>query len=278
MKNLFFLISIFFCISAYAGTVDTAITFSAGMQKQIKCVVIKPDNYKTQQSKFPVVYLLHGYSGSYNNWIKRVPELKAYADAYQMIIVCPDGGYSSWYFDSPIDTAFKYETYISQELVAFIDKKYKTLADKEHRAITGLSMGGHGGLFLGLRHADIFGAAGSISGGLDLYESRSKYDIIKRIGDTITHAQRWKEWSIINLIEKYSNTNSKLIIDCGINDFFIASNRLVHKKMNELKIKHDYTERPGEHNWDYWKNSIPYQLLFFKRFFDNNCREVKGAE
>ena len=256
--------------AVYAGSVDTAITFSNCMQKSIKCIVIKPDNYKNKQLHFPVLYLLHGYGGSYNNWIKRVPELKKYADDYQMLIVCPDGGYSSWYFDSPIDSAFKYETYISQELIAYIDTRYKTIKDKKHRAITGLSMGGHGGLFLGLRHPDIFGAAGSISGGVDLYESRSKFDIIKRIGDTITNAKRWKEWSITNLIEHYSSTNSKLIIDCGTKDIFINSNRILHEKMIALKIGHDYIERPGEHNWEYWKNAIPYQLLFFKRYFDND--------
>ena len=238
------------------------------MHKQIKCVIIKPENYNNKQLKFPVVYLLHGYGGSYNNCIKRVPELKKYANSYQVIIVCPDGGYSSWYFDSPIDSTFKYETYISQELVTFIDKKYKTIADKNHRAITGLSMGGHGGLFLGLRNSDIFGAAGSISGGVDLYESRNKFDVAKRIGDTISNAKLWNEWNILNLIENHSNTNIKIIIDCGVKDIFIVGNRTLHQKMLALKINHDYTERPGEHNWDYWRNSIPYQLLFFKRFFD----------
>lgn len=268
MKKILAFIIFLYCINSYAGTVDTTITFSNCMHKSIQCVVVKPDNYKNKQLHFPVLYLLHGYGGSYNNWIKRVPALKKYADDYQMLIVCPDGGYSSWYFDSPVDTVFKYETYISQELVAHIDQQYRTVPDKKHRGITGLSMGGHGGLFVGLRHPDIFGAAGSISGGVDLYDSKSKFDIIKRIGDTTTNAQQWKEWSIINLVEKYSNTTSKIIIDCGLQDDFMKSNKLLHDKMLSLKINHDYIERPGGHNWEYWRNSIVYQLLFFKRFFD----------
>lgn len=259
-----------FSVKLFAGTVDTVSIYSNSMHKSIKAVVIKPDSYKIKNKKFPVVYLLHGYDGWYSNWIIQVPELKDYTDTYQTIIVCPDGAISSWYFDSPVDTAYRYETYITTEVVGYVDKNFKTVADKKHRAITGLSMGGHGALFLGLRHPDIFGAAGSMSGGVDLNESKNRYDISKRIGDTMTHAREWHDLSVINLIEKYTNTTLKIIFDCGNRDIFIDGNRRLHQKMLQLKIEHEYIERPGEHNWDYWRNSIPYQLLFFRNFFNKN--------
>lgn len=82
---------------------------------------------------------------------------------------------NSWYFDSPVDTAYRYETHISKEVVGFIDGHYRTRANKKYRAITGLSMGGHGALFIALRHSDIFGAAGSISGGVDLKENQEPF-------------------------------------------------------------------------------------------------------
>ncbi len=230
-------------------------------------MVIKPSFYKKKKEHFPVTYLLHGYSGAYDNWIRKVPELQQYADQFRMIIVCPDGGFSSWYFDSPLDSSYRYETYVSNELIHFIDSAYRTIPDKQHRAITGLSMGGHGALFLALRHPDIFGAAGSMSGGVDLSESKNKFDIAKRIGDTISHAKEWHDLSVLNLIEHYTNTPVKILFDCGIKDIFILGNRLLHQKMLQLKIPHDYLERPGEHNWDYWKNALPYELLFFSRFF-----------
>jgi len=258
-----------FClsISSFAGTVDTIAIYSNSMHKSIKAVVIKPDSYKLKKNSFPVVYLLHGYDGWYSNWIIRVPQLKEYADAYQTIIVCPDGAKSSWYFDSPVDTNYRYETHVATEVVSHIDSHYKTVADKDHRAITGLSMGGHGALFLGLRHADIFGAAGSISGGMDLKESKNRYDISKRIGDTNTQSKVWNDMTIISMIEAYTGTPLKIIFDCGDKDIFIESNRRLHEKMRQLKIPHDYTERPGQHNWDYWKNSISYHLLYFQKFF-----------
>ncbi len=262
------LISILFSLAGLAATVDTIVVFSEGMHKPINCVLIKPESYKKKKEQFPVVYLLHGYSGKYSDWIIKVPALKKIADDYKMIIVCPDGGFSSWYFDSPIDSTYKYESYVAKEVVNFIDKLYRTIPDKNHRAITGLSMGGHGGLFLALRHPDIFGAAGSMSGGVDLAESRNRFQIMKRIGDTTINAQNWHDYSVVNLVENYTNTPVKMIIDCGIKDIFIKGNRQLHQKMLELKIPHDYIERPGEHNWDYWKNAVQYQLYFFRNFFD----------
>ena len=269
MKRINFLFFfLWHSIAATAGTVDTVSIYSNSMHRTIRCVVIKPDVYNHKITKFPVVYLLHGYGGSYSNCITRVPQLKDFVDEYQVIIVCPDGGFSSWYFDSPVDNNYKYETHITFEVVNFIDKNYRTIADKEHRAIMGNSMGGHGALFIALRHDTIFGAAASISGGMDLGILKKQYDIAKRIGDTLTHSREWHDLTVINLIEKYTNTKVKISIDCGIKDIFIDPNRRLHQKMLELKIPHDYTERYGEHSWEYWRRSMPYQLLFFRNFFN----------
>ncbi len=146
-----------FTISIVAACkVDTVSIFSNSMHKEIKAVIIKPGNYKKEKKGLPVVYLFHGYSGNYANWITKVPELEQYAIEFHMMIVCPDAEFSSWYFDSPVDSTYRYEIYISQEVINYVDDHYKTIADKDHRAITGLSMVGHGGLFLGLRHPQIW--------------------------------------------------------------------------------------------------------------------------
>ena len=238
------------------------------MKKNIKCVVIKPDSYDTTTKRFPVVYLLHGYSGSYNQWPTLAPQLKAKADELQLLIICPDGGYGSWYFDSPIDPAFRYETFVSREVVEYSDKNFRTIADKNHRAITGLSMGGHGGLYLATRHRTVFGAAGSISGGVDLQPFAENWDIKKRLGDSICCKDNLHKNSVINVVDNLKNNDLRLIIDCGVKDLFIQVNRNLHQKLLGMEIDHDYIERAGDHNNAYWKNSIDYQLLFFKKFFD----------
>ena len=113
-----------FCILLLAlaseAKVDTLAIYSKAMQKNINSVVITPDNGKVNE-RWPVVYLLHGYSGNYANWIKRVPALQQHANEYQLMIVCPDGGFSSWYFDRPVDKNIRYESHIIKEVIPVID-------------------------------------------------------------------------------------------------------------------------------------------------------------
>lgn len=249
------------------GRVDTIQVYSASMHKEISCIVIVPDRYDSLQHAWPVLYLLHGYSGNYTDWIKRVPALKDYVDEFRMLIVCPDGGFSSWYFDSPVDTTMRYETFMTGELIPAIDERYHTLADRAHRGICGLSMGGHGALFLAIRHPDEFGGAASISGGVDIRPFPHNWDISKRLGALDTHRENWETHTVINLVDSLKNGELALCIDDGVKDIFIKENRALHLKLLQRHIDHDYIERPGGHTWDYWRNAIPYELLFFRRFF-----------
>jgi S-formylglutathione hydrolase FrmB len=251
-----------------AGNVDTIEVFSPSMHKQIKCVVITPGAYTKANKSYPVVYLLHGFGGNYARWLKAAPQLKEKTDELQMIFVCPDGGYGSWYIDNPADASVQYETFTSKELVSFIDNHYKTIADRKHRAITGLSMGGHGSLYLGIMHKDLFGAAGSTSGVVDISHFPKNKDPRTAFGDTGCCVIDWAKKAVINLTDSLKNRELKLIIDCGIYDILVLSNRKLHEKLLSRGIEHDYIERPGTHSASYWKNSIDYQLLFFKKFFD----------
>lgn len=237
------------------------------MFKSVRCVVVTPTNYNKSGSLFPVVYLLHGFGGRYSDWARQVPELQMLADEHQLLIVCPDGARGSWYFDSPLELTMHYETNVGSEIPSYIDSMYRTIKDRRGRAITGLSMGGHGGMFLGFRHANFFGACGSMSGALDVSRITKGYEVEKRLGDTIINRQQYLDWSVINVIEKYPKDSLAIIMDCGTEDYIIDMSRRTHAKMLQLKIPHDYTERPGRHNWEYWREAIKYQLLFFKEYF-----------
>lgn len=267
MRKLFLLAFVsIYSFSTQAARVDTILTHSQAMKKDIKAVIVLPDSYNTAQ-QYPVIYLLHGYSGNYSNYITNVPKIKDYSDTYNVIFVCPDGNYGSWYFDSPIDTNWKYETYVSSELISWIDGHYSTVKEKKGRAITGLSMGGHGALYLAFKHQDIFGAAGSMSGGVDIRPFPEKWDMAKRLGDYATHPQNWENNTVINMTYLLKPNSLKIIFDCGTEDFFYRVNNNLHQRLLERNIPHDYISRPGGHTWDYWRNAIEYQVMFFVKGF-----------
>lgn len=271
-KTIYILLLFLVFFSAKAAKVDTIQVFSALMHKNIKTCVIVPDNYKKSKKKFPVVYLLHGYSGNYATWVKSFKDVSIQVDKYGFIAIGVDGNYSSWYFDSPIDPNFKYETYVIDELIPFIDQKYKTIANRKGRAISGLSMGGHGALYLSLKHQDVFGAAGSMSGGVDFRPFPEKWDIKKRLGTITEFPENWDKNTVINMLGLLESNNLKLIIDCGVDDFFIDVNRELHTKMLALKINHDYVERPGKHNIEYWENALKFQMQFFYNYFNDTVK------
>lgn len=270
MKTILSFALLLVTIRSTAAIVDTVDIYSNSMHHSIKTVVIRPGNYASEKGKyFPVLYLLHGAFGSYSNWIRKVPHIQQLADQYQMIMVCPDGGFTSWYFDSPVDSSYRFETFVATEVPAYIDSHYRSIEDRKGRAITGLSMGGHGGIFLAFRHADRFSACGSMSGALHVTVITQGYDVEKRLGSTEANQKYWNNWSALNVIENYPKDSLAIIIDCGTDDKVLPMNRAMHAKMLKLKIPHEYTERPGEHNWAYWDKAIDYQVLYFRKYFDS---------
>ena len=214
----------------------------------------------------PVVYLLHGWSGNYRNWFDKV-DLSTLVDQYQMIIVCPDGGYAGWYLDSPLNKESQHESYIASDVLNFIDKNYQTIANWKGRALCGLSMGGQGALRLLAKYPDKFAAAGSMSGVMELAFASKRFGITQLLGDFEKFPERWKENSCLFLVEKLSGKEKGIILECGVKDRYLDGNRKVHSRLLALNIDHDYYERPGGHSWDYWKNALEYHLLYFHNFW-----------
>ena len=250
----------------YRPQADTIEVMSAKMGRGIKNVVVVPKQYDAgpQDERYPVLYLLHGAGGDYSNWPQKA-NLEDKATQFGVIIVCPDGQ-DSWYFDSPIDAKMQFETYLSQELIAYIDSYYRTFAVPAMRAITGLSMGGHGALWLAFRHPDVFHSCGSMSGGVDITKFPGKWKIANRIGKYEDNPQVWASHAVINLVPTLQ-PGQNIIIDDGYDDFFYEVNCNLHQALLDRKIPHDFTIRPGKHNWDYWVNALDYQVLFFSKAF-----------
>jgi S-formylglutathione hydrolase FrmB len=253
-----------------AATVDTVSVYSSSMKKKITTVVVLPDSYN-ETNNIPAVYLLHGYGDNYSTWLKEVPHIKELADLYNFIIIMPDGA-KSWYWDSPVDSKVRYETFISSELVNYIDKNYKTIKNRKARAITGNSMGGQGALFIAFRHQDTFSTAGSLSGGVDIRPFPSNWSMADNLGAFNKYPERWNSFAVINQLWRLVPGKLSIIIDCGRQDFFHQVNINLHNKLSVRNIPHVFIENDGQHTWEYWNEEIDFQFLFF-----HNHLEYKTA-
>lgn len=262
---------------AFAGKVDTLKLHSEVMNRDIAVVVVTPTQTKANKDMhFPVVFLLHGAYGNERSWLDIKPCLPQIADEKGLIFVSM-AALNSWYFDSPVLKDFQYESFYTKVLVPYIDAHYRTVASRQGRAITGLSMGGHGALFLAMRHTDLLGACGSMSGGVDIRPFPLNWNIPDVLGEMASHKQSWDEHSVMGQLKRIKNGDLWITFDCGEADFFLEVNKDLHKRLLGLGIDHDFTTRPGGHTGAYWANSIDYHILFFEKYFRKNGTFVLPA-
>jgi S-formylglutathione hydrolase FrmB len=272
-----------------AAKVDTLDVPSTTMNRTLRAVVVLPESY-TGKAKlnYPVLYLLHGGYGHFNDWITKTPDktlLQRLADQYNLIIAMPEGEIFSYYLDSPVIQNSQFETYLTKEVIPKIDNTYRTVRDRKGRVITGLSMGGYGSLYLTTRHPDLYCAAGSMSGALnpDMSAWKLPPDMAKNIkaefekilGPFGSSADGWTAYSVVGMTDKMKANDQKLIFDCGVDDFLIEPNRELHRRLVFNQTPHDYSERPGGHTWDYWQNSLPNHVLFFSNVLKANGSAVQ---
>lgn len=253
-------------LSASAFRTDTiTIKEYSYLPQAMKVTVITPDTQMPDEG-YPSVYLLNGFGGDYKSWGIIRPDLGQLADRYGFVIVMPSG-MDTWYWDAPANPKVKMESFFTDILVPHIDNNYPTDPRAEKRAITGLSMGGHGGLWLGIRHPDIWKNCGSTSGGVNIIPFPEKWKMKNALGAYSTNPDVWKNHTVINLVPEMKAGRNNIIFDCGSEDFFAKVNADLHQALLDAKIPHDYISRPGVHNAAYWANSLPYQLHYFSTKF-----------
>ncbi len=257
--NYLFILTLFCLIFNDSFAQDTLIYNTKYLSKPDTVLIFKPKQYSPQKS-WPLLYLLHGYGGNYNQW-NSIIDAQSKADKYGFVIVCPDANLNSWYINSPLKKDSQFQSFFYEDLFPDISRKYKVKLSEVF--ISGLSMGGQGALNLFINKPEMFLSAGSTSGVMDLYKSSDKYGLTALIGsasDSIT----WTKYSIINQIKKISGSEKAIIFDCGNQDPFYESNLKLMEKCNELKLNATFISQPGKHNREYWSKSIIRQLDFFK--------------
>lgn len=252
--------------AAQAFTTDTVtINRPDYLPQPMNVTIIVPDT-EMPENGYPSVYLLNGYGGDNTSWTTIRPDLGGMADDYGMVMVMPSG-MDSWYWDAPANPEMRMESFFTEVLVPYVDLNYPTDTRAENRAITGLSMGGHGGLWLGVRHPDIWKNCGSTSGGVNILPFPGNWKMKNALGEFKDNEEIWKSHTVINLVPEMVAGQNNIIFDCGSEDFFAEVNAELHKALLDQKIPHDYISRPGTHNSAYWANALPYQLMFFNTKF-----------
>ena len=224
--------------------------------------VYTPPGYKaSNRTKYPVLYLLHGYSDMANGWTAVgqahviLDNLIAEKKTKPMIVVMPLG-YGVPDFGNPYRHAqadksigsLRYDLYekaLLNEVIPAVEKDYRTSSDRSHRAIAGLSMGGAETLLVGLNNLDRFSYVGAFSsGGLggNMESNFPKYD-----GASTNKALK-EFW-----------------ISCGTEDGLITFNRNLAKWLKGKNTTVDYHETPGRHAWMVWRrNLIEFSALLFR--------------
>ena len=241
--------------------------------------VLLPVNYNQPDSRtkrYPVIYLLHGLTGHYTNWIEKT-KLVDYTAPYEFIIVMPEGN-DGWYTDSATVPTDKYESYILQELIPDVEKRFRASGEAGSRAIAGLSMGGYGALKFGVKYPQQFVFVASMSGALGAAswtESDLKgLEFILRSLQSVYGSESSPTRAANDLARLYRDLPAASIaslpyiyLDCGTEDQLLQVNRDFVAILMTRKIPHEYRQLPGTHSWTYWDSQVQEILrIAAKRF------------
>lgn len=287
MKKLLLLLTVMvaFAATAQQGYIKESLKVkSATLGKDVEYSLYFPPGYDQSNRRYPVLYLLHGYTDDETGWTQ-FGEVKATANRQiekmemtEMIIAMPDGGVS-WYINSA-DGKVKYEDFFINEFIPHIDATYRTRTEKRYRGIAGLSMGGHGSLIMAMKHPDLFATAAPLSSGIFTKDELigmpddnwnnvfgpcyGKAKGADRINDHLN-----KNW-ILSIVESANADDLKKVkyyIDCGDKDFLIKGNMALHSLLIDKKVPHEFRVREGVHNWDYWRTALPEVFKFVSASF-----------
>jgi S-formylglutathione hydrolase FrmB len=264
---------LFLALSAYtqsaaSARVQTVLLKSKLVGATLPYNVIIPGGYdaNARRMSYPVLYLLHGLGGHYDNWISKT-SLVTYAAQYSIIIVTPEGN-DGWYTDSATVATDKYETYLLQELIRDVEKRFRAIKRREGRAIAGLSMGGYGALKFGVKYPGKFVFAASMSGAFDptvRSETNPGFawgfvrpSVLKVFGPEGNPARAANDLHRLfrDLPAGRIGSLPYLYFDCGTEDGFLKTNRELAAILRERKIPHEYRELPGDHSWVYWDQRV----------------------
>ena len=244
--------------------------------------VYLPAGYEAQSDRYyPVLYLLHGMNGTNKDWADRghlkdvMDQLTASGEVCDMIVISPNAGGNiyngDWngYFDME---GWAYERFFYEEFLPAVEKQYRIKADKAHRAIAGLSMGGGGSTSYAQRHADMFCACYAMSALMHLPAPAEAAP--KDANDKMWHLQSTaNKYSCVEYVKNADEATKQALrtiawyVDCGDDDFLFDCNMDYISAMRKAGIPYQLRVRDGAHTWEYWHSALYNALPFVSRVF-----------
>ncbi len=272
---------VFSLMQAQTGKVFDKLSHSSKILKMDRnYAVYLPPDYDSSQRSYPVLYLLHGAGDDQTGWVQFGEVLHITDKAIKegkvtpMIIVMPDAFTTKLgYFNLP-DGSWNYEDYFFEELMPYVEQKYRIKSEKRYRAIAGLSMGGGGSFMYALHRPDLFSSACPLSAYIgpatfeemmDGFTNFYKISVTKK--EAAPYFKRHNALELIKEMTKEQIESVRWYIDCGDDDFLFEGNSLIHIELNKRQIKHEYRVRDGAHTWTYWRESLPEVLKFVSDAF-----------
>jgi S-formylglutathione hydrolase FrmB len=241
------------CASGSPG-VSTARFHSAALGRTMRYQVAVPASLS--ETRFPVVYLLHGHGGQETDWFLYSGAADV-ANQLGLVVVTPDGA-NSWYINTPTE---RWEDYITQDLIQEVERRWPVRPGRANRAIAGLSMGGYGAMNIALRRREVFALAASMSGALDTTRPSSVFSFGREAevnawfgppGSATRHDN-----DVYRLAAEAQPANLPyLYLDCGVDDAWFGVNREFADILKARGLKHEFHAEPGDHNFQYWDRQV----------------------
>ena len=226
-------------------------------------IYLPPGYYSSPNQHYPVLYMLHGLGASRFHWVRdgifpTATSLIASGEIPPMIIVTPEGERGYWM--NHANNGPRYGSYVAHDLINTIDSKFRTLDQRNYRAIGGMSMGGHGALQLALNNPDRFATVGAHSVALRTREQA--FDFFK---DPKSFEQNDPVTLCIRKASVARQMN--IYLDIGTGDGWFGAAHAFHQTLVANAIPHAWRANEGGHDDTYWRTHVADYLRFYGRSF-----------
>ncbi|KRC65200.1 hypothetical protein ASE12_10735 [Aeromicrobium sp. Root236] len=276
--------------------VETTVSTDA-LQQPVHIRVVLPEGYDASTERYPVLYLYHGTSGRPSDWTGAGDAVRTTAGR-DVILVLPEAGYDGngggWFVDwwNPAGARQQWETFEVDQVIPWIDANYRTVADRDHRAIAGLSQGGFGAMHAAARHPELFTSVATFSGAPEIYRDpvvRAGASFViegtnvalnggqpfQMFGDPLTNGAHWQGhdpgtlvenlrgmdvemWTATGLPGQLDTLQSGLSISGNVIETLTHLSTLAfHRHLDQAGIAHHLDNYVfGTHSFPYWAQDL----------------------